>query len=207
MNVGGEVFLLESENIYASQMPIVDSLETRPTLDNSSSNPLVIVLGAGRPYRGVRPSALNPMPDHRRVLDWILDAFSSFEANFHYVGGYQVNEVASLYKDFSFSINPDWQFTGNVASLFTAPLSDQRACYVCYSDVVFRRNVVERLAAATGDVVLAVDFDWQRRYDARADEDLRAAEKVKLKDGVAVAVGSHLTRIPQMDCQFDDVLG
>ena len=154
---------MKPENIDVSQKSIVDSLETRPTLDNFKVNPQVIVLGAGSPYRGSKPSALSPMPDHRCVLDWIFDAFSSFEVDFHYVGGYQVNEVAKLYKGFSISVNPDWQFTGNVASLFTAPLSDQRACYVCYSDVVFRRNVVERLAAAPGDVVLAVDFDWQRR--------------------------------------------
>ena len=95
---------MKPENIDVSQKSIVDSLETRPTLDNFKVNPQVIVLGAGSPYRGSKPSALSPMPDHRCVLDWIFDAFSSFEADFHYVGGYQVNEVAKLYKGFSISI-------------------------------------------------------------------------------------------------------
>ncbi len=192
---------LKSHDAGSAQTILDHSPRVPRAKSSPEAPPLVVILGAGPPYRGVRPSALSPMPDHRRVLDWIFDAFSSAGAAFHYVGGYRAEEVARLYGDFSFSINAEWQFTGNVASLFVAPLSAQRTCYVCYSDVVFRRGVADRLGEAEGDVVLAVDRTWARRYEGRAAEDLHSAEKVKVSGHRLIAIGSEL-KVHDADAEF-----
>jgi choline kinase len=153
---------------------------------------VVILLGAGRPYRGTPPSALQETPDQRRVLDWIMDAFSDLAVEWHFVGGYQLRDVAQRYPDMSYSVNPEWQSTGSVASLFAAPVAADRPHYVVYTDVVFNEEVVMQLRASEADVALAVDRTWRRRYERRRIEEIRMAEKVRLEGDEVVAVGSTL---------------
>lgn len=156
--------------------------------------PVVVLLGAGHPYRGTPPSALQETPDHRRVLDWIVDAFSRLSVDLHFVGGYQLKEIVRSYPGMSYAINTDWETTGAVASLFAAPLSPNRIHYVAYTDVVFRSEIVQRLSEAPGDIVLAVDRDWRHRYQRRRPEDMRRAEKVHLDGDRVTAIGVSLPR-------------
>ena len=153
---------------------------------------LVVLLGAGRPYRGLIPSGLLETPDHRHVLDWIIDAFSRTRTDFHFVGGYHIGDVVERYPQLRYSMNPDWAQTGSVGSLLLAPLSKSRELFVCYTDIVFRRAVVDRLSMAGGDVVLAVDREWRKRYESRSPSDLRAAEKVVMENGVVTTVGARI---------------
>ena len=81
--------------------------------------PLVVLLGAGRPYRGRIPSGLLETPDHRHVLDWIIDAFSRARTDFHFVGGYHIGEVVERYPQLRYSMNADWARTGSAGSLLS----------------------------------------------------------------------------------------
>ena len=74
------------------------------------SSPLVVILGAGRPFSGKQPSALHRTSDDRRVLDWLIDAFVSSleEPEIHFVGGYRMEEIAEEYPEIHFSMNEDW---------------------------------------------------------------------------------------------------
>ncbi len=158
-----------------------------------SGGAVVILLGAGRPYRGVPPSAIQETPDRRRVLDWILDAFSGLQVEWHFVGGYQLRDIVRRYPRIAYSVNAAWETTGTVASLFCAPLSSARTHFVAYTDVVFDREVVQHLAAAdAADVVLAVDRTWRRRYERRRPEEILIAEKVQLDGERVVAAGRNL---------------
>ena len=153
---------------------------------------LVVLLGAGRPYRGRIPSGLLETPDHRHVLDWIIDAFSRARTDFHFVGGYHIDEVVERYPQLRYSMNADWARTGSAGSLLLAPFSKSRELFVCYTDIVFRRDLVDRLSLARGDVVLAVDRNWRKRYESRSTSDLRAAEKVVIENGVVTKVGARI---------------
>lgn len=157
------------------------------------TNPLVIILGAGRPYRGSDPSALVRTDVSRRVLDWTLDAFGAIPAaEFHFVGGYRVEEVIRRYPRIHYSVNTEWEASGSLGTLLSAPLEPGREAFVCYSDVVFRPAVVERLLEAAGDVVLVGDTEWHHRYAGRSADDLEAAEKLCVRDGWVTAVGSGI---------------
>ena len=150
--------------------------------ENKDENtPTVIILGAGPPYRGVTPSILNEVVEHRRILDWIFEAFSSeLRVNFHFVGGYLLDEVVRNYPSLNYSLNPDWKHTGSAASLYSAPLSPERSYFVCYSDVIFSRQVVSRINQAKADIVVGVDLNWVHRYPNRSQSDLKEAEKLRV---------------------------
>jgi len=170
------------------------------------STPLVVILGAGRPYRGEEPSALAEMPGNRRVLDWILQAFAALgPAEICFVGGYGLERVLQRFPDIHYAVNPDWRTTGSVASLLAAPLDPTRTTYVCYADTVVAPEVVEQVRDTEADVAVAVDVAWRTRYEARAPEDLAGAEKVRF-DGDGVAVASTALSVEAADAEFVGLL-
>ncbi|ARS90819.1 PEP/pyruvate-binding domain-containing protein [Natrarchaeobaculum aegyptiacum] len=154
------------------------------------TSPLVVFLGAGRPFSGTEPSALRHTAGDRRVLDWLIDAFTSEleSPELHFVGGYRLEEIVEEYPEIHFSRNEDWEDTGTLGSLLEAPLQSDRPTYVCYADVVFQADVVDRLEQATADAAIAVDERWRTRYSARSDESRERAEKVRYE-------GDHIDRI------------
>jgi choline kinase len=148
-----------------------------------SKNPLVVILGAGKPFVGDAPSAIAPTIENKRVLDWQVEAFSVVPgAKFHFVGGYKIDEVIASYPALGYTVNKEWRDTGSVGSLALAVSEDVEDLYVCYSDTVFRRHAVELLQEESADVVFGVDYRWKERYSQRAPEDLANAETVQIND-------------------------
>ena len=148
-----------------------------------TDTPMVVVLGAGQPFTGTDPSALVRTSGDRRVLDWILDAFETAlsDPEIHFVGGYRMDDIVEEYPEIHFSRNEDWEESGTVTSLFTAPVTGDRPVYVCYADTIFESQAVEALAG-DADVTVAIDRSWQSRYRSRSRESLERAEKVRLGD-------------------------
>lgn len=158
------------------------------------TKPQIIILGAGKPFSGERPSALVEAPwTSRRVLDWLLDAFAGLgEAEFHFVGGYRLEEVVARYPNIYFSVNPEWKRSGAVGSLLSAPLDAGREAYVCYADTVFSPEVVSALEASAADIVLCIDRQWRERYEGRSAEDLARAEKIILRSDGRMELGRRI---------------
>lgn len=153
----------------------------------------VVILGAGANLRGGFPAALSPIGDRGRLLDWLLSAFEGLpDCEFDFVSGYMAREVMQHYKGIHFHHNPEWERTGPAKSLSVAPLSSRVATFVCYSDVVFRRDTVERLEAEEADLSVAIDSDWKVRYDGRLSGELEESEKVVLDGDAVVAVGKSI---------------
>jgi choline kinase len=154
---------------------------------------VLVLLGAGKPARGTLPSALVRAGSRRRILDWLLDAFSELALDdVSFVGGYRIDEVAREYPELSVSINRDWRSTGPVGSLMTMRLEPGCTAYVSYTDVVYERDAPLRLDETAGDVVLAMDPGWRSRFVGRPMIDLKRAEKVQLRDGSVVQVGARV---------------
>ena len=153
----------------------------------------VVILGAGKAVRGSLPSAIVPVDDHGRVLDWLLAAFSVLESpEVYFVGGYMADAVIEQYPHIRFVFNPAWQETGPVKSLSAAPLEAGHATYVSYSDVVFRPATVRRVEEAEADLVLAVDTRFRVRFDGRNPTELDSAEKVRNDGERPVDIGRHI---------------
>ena len=154
---------------------------------------MVVFLGAGRPLRGTQPSALADVGPRGRVLDWLLDAFQPIAVDrVAFVGGYRAGEVASRYPGINFYLNSNWESEGPLGSLLTAPVEAGSTIYVSYTDIVYERDVIARLAARRGDAVLLTDQTWRRRFAGRPLVDLARAEKVHLDGDRVTRVGTDL---------------
>ncbi|CAB4661843.1 unannotated protein [freshwater metagenome] len=162
--------------------------------ESVSQGPAAIILGAGRASRGGSPSALRSIDKESRVLDWILQGFSSLESlEVTFVAGYRAEEITAKYPEIRTSINTNWRRTGPAASLRSAPLERGRVTWITYSDIVFRPDAVERLSAMTGEIAVAVDSKWRFRYDGRSAEAILHAERVVVDGDRLVAIGPEVT--------------
>jgi choline kinase len=166
------------------------------------SRPRALILGAGRGIRGGTPTALVLTDSRHRVLDWVLDSFSTVpEVETVFVGGYRVEEVAEHYPAIRFLYNPDWAETGPVHSLGLAMGGAPETTYVCYSDIVFRSELIRSMDRLEADLVLAVDSQWRTRYEGRSSRDMALAEKARLEGDRLLGIGR---RVPtaEADAEF-----
>ena len=164
-----------------------------PAAPPTTDSVVVVLLGAGRPVRGTQPSALADVGPRGRVLDWLLDAFQPLAVNgVTFVGGYRAGEVASRYPGITFCLNSNWESEGPLGSLLTVPVQAGSTMYVSYTDIVYERDVITRLAARRGDAVLLTDQTWRRRFAGRPLVDLARAEKVHLDGDRVTRVGTDL---------------
>jgi L-glutamine-phosphate cytidylyltransferase len=153
----------------------------------------VIVIAAGRGRRLMPTTADAPKcfaeVAGKRLIDWSVEAFSANDLNdVCFIGGYQIDKVQRDYPQFTFRHNADWENNNILASLFYAEDLMAEPFICCYSDVLFTPDVIGRLAAAPGDMVLGVDTAWLTRYEHRTDHPPDDAEKVTVKNG-------HVTRV------------
>lgn len=166
----------------------------------------VVILGAGKGFKGTGPSAIMPTDSGHRVLDWLLDAFSSLPgAEIDFVAGYKAQDIRRRYPKIHYFHNPQWESTGPVRSLAVAELTARRALYVCYADMVFRRDIVRRMEKEKAGCVVAADTLWQGRYEAHSREDMGTREKLSLRKGRLSDIGVQLSP-EKADAQFTGLM-
>lgn len=173
---------------------------------NRKDKPRLIILGAGRPFRGVYPSAMLKTSHNFRTLDWILNAFRQvIETEVYFVGGYRIEDIAEAFPTISYSVNPNWDSQGPLGSLLSAPLVRNQTTYVCYSDIVISAEVAKSVEMVDSDVVLASDSSWHNRYKGRSTEDLASAEKLRIQAGHITEL-SPLIPLDETDAEFVGIL-
>jgi choline kinase/phosphohistidine swiveling domain-containing protein len=152
----------------------------------------VIFLGAGKPFHGDEHAALRSASGHTRVIDWLLHATTSRMSDVHFVGGYKIDSVKRRYPDFNYYINADWQVTQSAYSFLQVDLTDKNRSLASYSDILFRRSLVDAMAESQADVSVAVDSQWRTRYAGRTRSDLQRCEKVCLYGDSVTRLGPDI---------------
>lgn len=137
----------------------------------------LILLGAGAPARGDVPSALKKVAPEVTTIDWQLGAFEDEKSisSVQFVGGYHINEIIEKYPKFDFLSVPDWQNGSIVDSLLRAPFLHDDT-YIAYTDILYRKETIERLSVSKADIAICVDSRWRIRYENRSEDDLKRAE-------------------------------
>lgn len=145
-----------------------------------------IILGAGRPHKGEQPASLSCANGQTRILDWAVDAFEKAvevkDSAITFVGGYRIHDIMQQYPKFNYFVNSEWQQTGSAYSLLLASFEKEADYFVCYADIVFEKELLEKMHAIKSDIVIAVDTTWGNRYRINGSHGLEQKEKVKLAE-------------------------
>ncbi len=147
----------------------------------SHSLPHAIILGAGRPFRGVVHAGLRKVGAQESVLDWLLYAFKFHAGTVQFIGGYSVDSVEKKYPDLTYTINSDWQQTGGTDSLKHGDFTGTGGVLISYSDIVFHPEELGKLIhSSAGNIVVAIDASYPHRHKALSNHQAQDVELFRI---------------------------
>ncbi|CAN5923423.1 N/A [soil metagenome] len=138
------------------------------------------------------------------MLEWILDSLA--EGGFArkdviFICGYKADVLKAQYPEFTYVENTDWENNNILASLMYAREHLGGGFVSSYTDILYRGSVVKDLVASPGDMVLACDTDWRRRYVRRTNHPESDAEKMRA-EGTRVVDISRVIPSEQASGEF-----
>lgn len=154
---------------------------------------LAVVIAAGlgsrlRPHTDDLPKCMLDVQGST-MLQRALTTFSDLDVPRSVViGGYKADQL-HLPGECSLVMNHDFENNNILHSLAHAreQMSQAEMALISYSDIIFRKSVVEKLLAGHGsdmesDISIVVDQNWRSRYDGRLLHPLAQAEAAKFSE-------------------------
>jgi glutamine kinase len=143
----------------------------------------VFILGASKPAAGKTPVALQKISDTTRVIDWQLDSFNALAySQIYFLGGYHIEDIIRHYPQINYTLIKDWQTKHVLHSLLQAPMGEG-AALITYADTIFRQEIIKQLTNSDADISVAIDLNYQHRFNSRSKKDLAIAEIITPDQG------------------------
>jgi len=104
--------------------------------------------------------------------------------------------------------NEDYESNNILHSFMKARDYVEGPLIATYSDIWVEPWIYKRLLEQSGDIVMAVDTDWEPYYQGRTDHPVSEAENVYFRtDGTVAMVGKHLSSVPPKGLSCGEFLG
>ncbi|MDB4232509.1 phosphocholine cytidylyltransferase family protein [Candidatus Pelagibacter sp.] len=156
----------------------------------------VIIIAAGmglrlRPHTQKLPKGLLNVGS-TSIIQSHLDIYKSFKIKkINIVVGYKKEKFS--FPDVQYFYNKDFRNNNILESLFYARSKINKECLISYSDIVFKRNIVERLINSKDDIAILTDINWKKIYNGRTMHPFSEAEKVSInKNGYLKNIGKNI---------------
>lgn len=165
-----------------------------------------IIIAAGpstrlRPFTEYKPKCLLEI-EGKSILDRTLDALKSCGINdIVIVRGYQ-KETLDL-PNIRYYDNDDYYNNNILESLFYAESEMDDEFIFTYSDILYSKEVVQKLLQSPYDFNLIVDTDWRERYLNRTKHPTDEAELVIVDNGKIL----HLSKFFNPDAAYGEFIG
>ncbi|UCF13669.1 MAG: phosphocholine cytidylyltransferase family protein [Thermoplasmatales archaeon] len=111
--------------------------------------------------------------------------------NISIIKGYK-QELINI-PDVKYYINPDFEKNGIVSSLFFAEEEMDSDFIFLYSDIIFDRNLLEKLLKNYSDISLVSDLDWKERYKERIKLPTGEVELIEIEDDRVLKIGKSIS--------------
>ncbi|MDP8247085.1 MAG: phosphocholine cytidylyltransferase family protein [Candidatus Tritonobacter lacicola] len=117
------------------------------------------------------------------------------------VKGYKQEKIN--YKGIKYCINRNFRRNNILNSFFYAEKEMSGDLILSYSDILYEKEVVERLLGSMEDISIVVDIDWKGYYESRTDHPIEEAENVILDSSNRVMeIGKILTKKHDVHGEF-----
>lgn len=142
---------------------------------------IIIAAGMGRrlnPLTNDLPKCMLRFKD-KTLLQYQLEIFKACNIkDIILIKGYKKERIN--YPGINYYVNDNYQNNNILNSLFYAEKEIKGDIIICYSDIFFEKQIVERLLASKRDISIVVDMDWKESYKGRKYHPTEEAEKVIL---------------------------
>lgn len=117
------------------------------------------------------------------------------------VVGYKREKIN--YKELKYYVNDDYNNNNILYSLFCAEKEMDGEVIISYSDILYEKEVVERLLRSSNDISIVVDVEWKNKYLSRSDRPIEEAENVIVNaDNKIETIGKILTKKHDVHGEF-----
>jgi choline kinase len=165
-----------------------------------------IILAAGegkrlRPLTNDVPKCMIKLFD-KTILEHQISVFHKCDINdLVVVTGYK-SESISL-PNLRYYKNVNYDTTNMVETLFCAAKELDDSVIISYGDIIFEKQVLEKLIESKDNCSIIVDRDWKRYWDARFSEPLEDAESLEMNsDGFITNIGQKVSTIDKIQGQY-----
>lgn len=165
-----------------------------------------IILAAGlgsrlRPHTSDRPKCLVEI-DGVSILDRQIKVLHSRNINeIVIVGGYRADLLRD--KGARLRLNPRYEETNMVWSLFCAEDEMDSELIVSYGDIVYSGEILDRVLSSSADIAVAVDMEWENYWRSRSSDPLADAETLRLgKKQVILEIGQSPSSLAEVEGQY-----
>lgn len=169
-----------------------------------------IILAAGlgsrlRPHTSDRPKCLVEI-DGVSILDRQIKVLHSRDINeIVIVGGYRADLLRD--KGTRLRLNPRYEETNMVWSLFCAEDEMDSELIVSYGDIVYSGEILDRLLSSSADIAVAVDMEWESYWQSRSADPLADAETLRLgENGAILEIGQRPESLAEVEGQYMGVM-
>ncbi|RXK05042.1 phosphocholine cytidylyltransferase family protein [Halarcobacter bivalviorum] len=167
----------------------------------------LIILAAGqgtrlRPLTNNIPKCMVKYQD-KPLIDYILEVTKDIEKRY-IVTGYK-SEVLKEYlkeQNLTFIYNKDYNKTNMVTSLFCAKEFMNDDLIISYSDIIYKKEVIEKLIKSKYDISVVVDKQWKKLWLQRMQNPLDDAETLKIKDNKIIELGKKTKDYSEIEGQY-----
>ena len=166
----------------------------------------VIILAAGRGNR------LSPLTDDKpkcmvelfgkNLLEWQLEVYKKMGiTDISVVTGYK-NELIR-YNDIKLYYNHDFENTNMVETLFSAEKELSGDVIISYGDIIFQKNIIEKLIESKDDFSIIIDKKWRKYWDIRFENPLDDAESLILdSENYIKEIGQKTSNLQEIQGQY-----
>jgi L-glutamine-phosphate cytidylyltransferase len=117
------------------------------------------------------------------------------------VGGYLAEQLNGYGSDVL--INPVYDKTNMVWTLFCAEKELEGDIIVTYGDIVYSFHHLEKVLESDADIAVAIDLNWEQYWRERQEDPLEDAETLRLSDdGDILELGKKPTTVEEIQGQY-----
>lgn len=169
----------------------------------------MIILAAGegtrlRPLTNEKPKCMVEYKN-KPIIDYILEAADSCNINnIAVVDGYrkEVLENHLKNKNITFFVNKKYDKTNMVSTLFNAKSYMDDDIVISYADIIYKKDVLEKLINSRDDFSVVVDKEWKKLWSLRMDNPLDDAETLKISNGKISEIGKKPNNYDEIEGQY-----
>lgn len=110
------------------------------------------------------------------------------------VKGYMPNKIKA--RGVKYYINKNYADTNMVESLFIAEKEMNDDLIVCYSDILYQKDVIKKVIHSQAEIGVAVDSDYWDYWSARLDDPQSDTESLVIKNG-------NITELGETNCDIE----
>jgi choline kinase len=117
------------------------------------------------------------------------------------IGGYKAEMLKR--PDAQLRINPRFNETNMVWTLFSAEAELNDDVLICYGDIVYSRDILRAILRSDADIAVTTDLEWESYWRARNEDPLDDAETLKLHaDGRIYEIGQKPNSLDEIEGQY-----